>query len=388
MNVENCIEAQYRELMECSEPNAEYADLYKAFTHPHLREILTTLHHDLILLFKRMNDRLPTGECEAHFWADESRELIRRLDIINGLFGALKGTPLAFNIDSYYADLFLKCRDFLRSSGGSELPPNMAKIDLYYMIPIFTPVSSVTVSHEQQELTYQLKLVGEGSYANVFKYKDTFYNRFFILKRAKKGLDSKELARFRREYDVMRTLSSPYVVEVYNYNSAKNEYIMEYMDYTLDGYIAAHNSTLTIIQRKGIAQQILRAFDYLHSKGHLHRDISPKNILIKEYDDTLVVKLSDFGLVKIPDSTLTTVNTEFKGYFNDPALVVEGFNTYSIVHETYALTRVIYFVMTGKTNTEKIANQNLRAFVERGLNPDKSKRFQNIRDMVSAFKTI
>lgn len=158
--------------------------------------------------------------------------------------------------------------------------------------------------------------------------------------------------------------------------------------YTLDGYIAAHNSTLTIVQRKGIAQQILRAFDYLHSKGHLHRDISPKNILIKEYDDTLVVKLSDFGLVKIPDSTLTTVNTEFKGYFNDPALVVEGFNTYGIVHETYALTRVIYFVMTGKTNTEKITNQNLRAFVEKGLNPDKIKRFQNIRDMISAFKAI
>ena len=39
MNVENCIEAQYRELMECSEPNAEYADLYKAFTHPHLLRI-------------------------------------------------------------------------------------------------------------------------------------------------------------------------------------------------------------------------------------------------------------------------------------------------------------------------------------------------------------
>ena len=66
MNVENCIEAQYRELMECSEPNAEYADLYKAFTHPHLREILTTLHHDLILLFKRMNDRLPTQVSVKH----------------------------------------------------------------------------------------------------------------------------------------------------------------------------------------------------------------------------------------------------------------------------------------------------------------------------------
>ena len=388
MNIENYIESQYRELLSCSQINAEYSDLYKSFRNQKLREILMTLHHDLVGLFRTMNERLPTGEHEAHFWAEPSRDLIKRIEIIFSLVSSLKETPLAFQIDPYYLDLLTRCRDFLSSSGGSSLPPNMAKIELYYTLPIFLPLSSITISHKQQDFTFELKLIGSGSYANVYKYKDTFYNRPFILKRAKKELTDKEVARFKREFDVMNDLSSPYILEVYCYNPDKNEYIMEYMDYTLDGYIAAHNSTLTIIQRKGIAQQILRAFDYLHSKGHLHRDISPKNILIKEYDDTLVVKLSDFGLVKIPDSTLTTVNTEFKGYFNDPALVVEGFNTYSIVHETYALTRVIYFVMTGKTNTEKIANQNLRAFVERGLNPDKSKRFQNIRDMVSAFKTI
>ena len=388
MNVENYIESQYRELLSCSQINAEYSDLYKSFRNQKLREMFMTLHHDLVGLFRTMNERLPTGEHEAHFWAEPSRDLIKRIEIIFSLVSSLKETPLAFQIDPYYLDLLTRCRDFLSSSGGSSLPPNMAKVELYYTLPIFLPLSSITISHKQQDFTFELKLIGSGSYANVYKYKDTFYNRPFILKRAKKELTDKEVARFKREFDVMNDLSSPHILEVYCYNPDKNEYIMEYMDYTLDGYIAAHNSTLTIIQRKGIAQQILRAFDYLHSKGHLHRDISPKNILIKEYDDTLVVKLSDFGLVKIPDSTLTTVNTEFKGYFNDPALVVEGFNTYSIVHETYALTRVIYFVMTGKTNTEKIANQNLRAFVERGLNPDKSKRFQNIRDMVSAFKTI
>ena len=388
MNVENYLESQYRELLSCSQINAEYSDLYKSFRNQKLREMLMTLHHDLVGLFRTMNERLPTGEHEAHFWAEPSRDLIKRIEIIFSLVSSLKETPLAFQIDPYYLDLLTRCREFLSSSGGSALPPNMAKVELYYTLPIFLPLSSITISHKQQDFTFELKLIGSGSYANVYKYKDTFYNRPFILKRAKKELTDKEVARFKREFDVMNDLSSPYILEVYCYNPDKNEYIMEYMDYTLDGYIAAHNSTLTIIQRKGIAQQILRAFDYLHSKGHLHRDISPKNILIKEYDDTLVVKLSDFGLVKISDSTLTTVNTEFKGYFNDPALVVEGFNTYSIVHETYALTRVIYFVMTGKTNTEKIANQNLRAFVERGLNPDKSKRFQNIRDMVSAFKTI
>lgn len=388
MNIENYIESQYRELLSCSQINAEYSDLYKSFRNQKLREILMTLHHDLVGLFRTMNERLPTGEHEAHFWAEPSRDLIKRIEIIFSLVSSLKETPLAFQIDPYYLDLLTRCRDFLSSSGGSSLPPNMAKVELYYTLPIFLPLSSITISHKQQDFTFDLKLIGSGSYANVYKYKDTFYNRPFILKRAKKELTDKEVARFKREFDVMNDLSSPYILEVYCYNPDKNEYIMEYMDYTLDGYIAAHNSTLTIVQRKGIAQQILRAFDYLHSKGHLHRDISPKNILIKEYDDTLVVKLSDFGLVKIPDSTLTTVNTEFKGYFNDPALVVEGFNTYGIVHETYALTRVIYFVMTGKTNTEKITNQNLRAFVEKGLNPDKIKKFQNIRDMISAFKAI
>ena len=388
MNVENYIESQYRELLSCSQINAEYSDLYKSFRNQKLREMLMTLHHDLVGLFRTMNERLPTGEHEAHFWAEPSRDLIKRIEIIFSLVSSLRETSLAFQIDPYYLDLLTRCRDFLSSSGGSSLPPNMAKIELYYTLPIFLPLSNITISYKQQEFAFDLKLIGSGSYANVYKYKDAFYNRPFILKRAKKELTDKEVARFKREFDVMNDLSSPYILEVYCYNPDKNEYIMEYMDDTLDGYIAAHNSTLTIIQRKGIAQQILRAFDYLHSKGHLHRDISPKNILIKEYDDTLVVKLSDFGLVKIVDSTLTTVNTEFKGYFNDPALVVEGFNTYSIVHETYALTRVIYFVMTGKTNTEKITNQNLRSFVERGLNPDKAKRFQNIRDMISAFKTI
>lgn len=388
MNIENYIESQYREILACSQINAEYSDLYKSFKNQKLREMFMTLHHDLVRLFRIMNERLPTGEHEVHFWAEPSRDLIKRIEIIFSLFSSLKETSLAFKIDSYYLDLLTRCQDFLSSSGGSSLPPHMKKVELYYTLPIFLPLSSITISHKQQDFTFELKLIGSGSYANVYKYKDTFYNRFFILKRAKKELTNKEVARFKREFDIMNNLSSPYILEVYCYNPDKNEYIMEYMNYTLDGYITAHNSNLTSIQRKGIARQILRAFDYLHSKGHLHRDISPKNILIKEYDDALVIKLSDFGLVKIPDSTLTTVNTEFKGYFNDPALIVEGFDTYSIIHETYALTRVIYFVLTGRTNIEKISNPDLRAFVERGLNPDKAKRFQNIRDMISAFKSI
>ena len=120
MNIENYIESQYRELLACSQINAEYSDLYKPFKNQKLREILMTLHHDLIGLFRTMNERLPTVEYEAHFLAEPSRDLIKRIDIIFSLFSSLKGTPLAFQIDSYYLDLLTRCRDFLSSSGGSS----------------------------------------------------------------------------------------------------------------------------------------------------------------------------------------------------------------------------------------------------------------------------
>jgi len=42
--------------------------------------------------------------------------------------------------------------------------------------------------------------------------------------------------------------------------------------------------------------------------------------LLKKYDDVVVVKIADFGLVKVVDSDLTSASTNFKGYFNDPSL--------------------------------------------------------------------
>lgn len=388
MNIENYIEVQYRELVSNNTINAEFADFYSGIEHIKLKEILTTLHYDLISLFKTMNERLPTNDYEAHFWAEPSRQLIKTIEIALGLYNALKNTKYAFKIDDYYSDIIHKCRNFLNSSGGSRLPVNMEKIELYYTIPVFTSSNIVSMKNSQTNISFSLKQIGDGSYANVFKYKDTFYNKHFVLKRAKKDLSEKEIERFKREFEEMQDFSSPYILEVYCYNEEKNEYIMEYMDFTLDNYIMQYNPSLSTMQRKSIVQQILRAFNYIHSKGRLHRDISPKNILIKEYEDILVVKIADFGLVKIPDSSLTSVNTEFKGYFNDPSLIVDGFDTYGISHETFALTRVIYYVMTGKTNIDKISDNNLRAFVHKGLNADKSQRFKNIGEMIQAFKLI
>lgn len=387
MNIENYIETQYREILSNSSIELEFSELYIDIEHTKLHEILSTLHHNFISLFKMMNDRLPTKELEAHYWADPSRSLIKIIEITLGLYNALKNTKLAFEIDEYYFNLIKKCRSFLSSSYGSSIPSNMDKIELYYTIPLFTSKSIVTIDNSQTTRSFTLKQIGNGSYANVYKYRDTFYDKYYVLKQAKKDLTAKELERFRLEFEEMRGFSSPYILEVYRYNEVKNEYIMEYMNDTLDNFIRKNNSSLAIGLRKSIVNQILRAFEYIHSKGRLHRDISPKNILLKEYHDLHVVKIADFGLVKVPDSSLTTANTEFKGYFNDPSLVVDGFDTYSILHETYALTRIVYFVMTGRTNTDKIPD-NLREFVKKGLHTDKSMRFKTTTEIVQAFRTI
>ena len=185
----------------------------------------------------------------------------------------------------------------------------------------------------------------------------------------------------------MKSLNSPYIIDVYSYNNDDNSYVMEYMDFTLDKFIKLNNDKISLGVRKSIILQLLKACKYLHEKEYLHRDLSPTNVLIKIYDDVLVVKIADFGLAKNPANQLTTVNTEFKGYFNDPNLKLEGSNNYAMPHEIYALTMLIYFISTGKTNTSKIDDVKLKQFVQKGLR-DKANRYKSVDELCEAFKNI
>lgn len=249
--------------------------------------------------------------------------------------------------------------------------------------------SEMKIKLESQSNKYaNLHLIGEGSYALVYYYKDDFYDKKIALKRAKKDLTSKELERFKREFDELKSFKSPYIIDVYSYNDENREYTMEYMDSNLYDFIRTNNDKLTTTERKNYVYQVLKAFKYIHSKGRLHRDINPKNILIKIYDDVPVIKISDFGLIKQKESTLTTVNTDFKGWFNDPNLRIIGFDKYSMCHEIYALTMTIYYLMTGKTNTTNILNTKLLDLVNKGMNANPTERYKDVEELLNDFKKI
>ena len=360
----------------------EYIDFYKTYSsNTDVVEILSTLHYLLISEFRAMNTRLPTGNSTAHFWASDSRILINAIENAFKIVGLFKANGIGIVLDSYYEEIMNKCREFLSSSYGSEIPEHMDSIEIYSKTPVF--VSSKTIDiPEPLSRRENLTFVGEGSYAEVYKFTDNFYKIDFALKRAKRDLDDKELTRFKNEYLQLSLLSSPYIVKVYRYNQEKNEYVMEYLDTTVYSFYQSNFKTLTMRDKKNYVFQFLRGLSYIHSKGLLHRDLSPLNVMVKCYEDLQIIKITDFGLVKVENSNLTSAYSSIKGCYNDPSLKIDGFSNYDFTHEIYAATLICVFMLTGvSTDFSKVKDPNIRAILNKGTNPDRTLRYTNINQL-------
>ena len=165
---------------------------------------------------------------------------------------------------------------------------------------------------------------------------------------------------------------------------------MEYADTTLYKHITQNNQKLTFEERKSLYHQIIKGFEYLEEKNILHRDIAPNNVLLKKYDNINVIKIADFGIVKLNDSLLTSNSTEIRGYFNDHSgLQRVGFNNYDFKFEGYSLCKLLYFVLTGRcSDFTKFNFDNLENFMNQGTHPDVNQRFINIQELKMAFSRI
>lgn len=369
-----------------SEEVVLYRGFYNDIKHETLRRIFSIIHCRLNKLFSFMNYKNKPG-VGGHYNAHESRELIDLINQIRVIQATLKeeNSEFYFEIDSYYEELLETCMQFLSEIGGSSIPEDFPKINIIEHKPIFTLVNSTMVeSPFNMKSAVRIRLIGEGSYAKVFKYRDPYYNCDFAIKRANEDLRPDELERFRNEYNVLKTLNSPFIIKAYHYNEEKNEYTMELADQTLEKFISRNNGSISFHTRRALVIQLLNAFEYIHSKGILHRDISYQNILIKQYDDgSSWVKVTDFGLVKRPESKLTRQGTEIKGVINDYSdLRKVGFENYEIRHETYALAQVIYFILTGrKGEFTREKNTELKNFILKAVSANKEERFTSVKEM-------
>ncbi len=75
---------------------------------------------------------------------------------------------------------------------------------------------------------------------------------------------------------------------------------------------------------------------------------------------------------------------------NDPKLdIVGGFKNYEIYHETYALTRLVYFILTGKIRIDKsFQNEQLKKFIINGVSDNFNDRYKSVKEMQKAFNEL
>ncbi len=120
--------------------------------------------------------------------------------------------------------------------------------------------------------------------------------------------DSEKMLRFLREAETLSKIDNEHIVKIYDHNLNKSEdspYII--MEYIKGNSLTQclNNKKFDIRQKISIMLQIAGALESVHDYGILHRDIKPENILIT---DDLMVKITDFGICHIPDSSLTMVD--------------------------------------------------------------------------------
>lgn len=361
----------------------QYIDIYNGYDNK-ISPYFIYFHQELDGLLRYMNDRVSNG----HYTANESRELIYIIEQINELQATLKNTKYSFTLDVDYKKCIDYCYTFLSSSGGSEIPKEYKKITLKRYEPIFKINEELIINKQKTLENIKLKLKGNGAYANVYVFNEPLTNKKFAMKKLKKDIEGKELQRFKLEFEKMNSISNPYILKAYSFNDEENSYVMEYCDYTLKDYIVSNNNKdfMTFHYRKNIALQFLKGLKYLHSKDMYHRDISFNNILIQEFDDNFViVKISDFGLLKDLNLELTRTDSEIRGTIIDDTLT--SFKDYNIKNEIYAIGVVLWFIFTGKTNL-KTDDSNIAKIVNKCITRDLDKRFNNVDEIIQEIKLI
>ena len=148
---------------------------------------------------------------------------------------------------------------------------------------------------------YQMmEVIGRGGMAVIYKALDTRLNRYVAIKVLREDIatDPELLADFTSEAQAIAKLTHPNIVAVYDVVSSPDaDYIvMELIEgITLKQYILRRGA-LSWKEALHFSTQIAKALAHAHSKGIIHRDIKPQNVMILKDAN---IKVADFGIASL-----------------------------------------------------------------------------------------
>ena len=149
---------------------------------------------------------------------------------------------------------------------------------------------------ERYEIT---QLLGEGGMSYVYKAIDKQLQRTVAIKTLKPNYVEQEkfVERFKREAQTAANLNHPNIVQIFDWGIGDEPFfVMEYIEGNTLTSIIANKRTISMNDILFIGAQVSSGLQAAHSKGLVHRDIKPGNIMITPEGK---VKVTDFGIVSL-----------------------------------------------------------------------------------------
>ena len=196
--------------------------------------------------------------------------------------------------------------------------------------------------------------LGKGAMGVVYLARDTIIGRMVALKTLRTSiLDDEEdgdefRQRFTREAQAAGILNHPSIVQIYDIGTDTSTGVsfiaMEFVEGKNLKQLAREGVSFTPEKIADVIAQIADGLDYAHSKGIVHRDVKPANIMLTAEGRA---KITDFGIAKVQSSSLTSTG-QFLGtpnYMSPEQISGMPIDSRS---DLFALGIVLYEMLTKK----------------------------------------
>ena len=243
------------------------------------------------------------------------------------------------------------------------------------------------------------RCIGKGGMAAVFLAWDNNLQlpRAIKLLHPSLLLNNSVRSRFTKEALAMAQLDHPNIIHVYDHGlEGMTLYIvMEYVKgSSLQNYLNQHG-TLSLEEAARATLEIARGLEYSHQKGYLHRDIKPDNMLIAENG----LKLTDFGLVQVPDMR----QTQTKAIMGTPAYMPPeqriSAKKVSAQSDIYSLVASFYVMLSNDDPQElfeeeerigaiALLAEEAQDIIHKGCQADPQKRYGSVGELIWELEQI